>query len=190
MKSSNMQHIYKKTRFHPLNNIFFYTFTGQTNKHMKISINCPILSVEFGKTTKYDDIHELNSKMETFFHNKLYLDKVEEYSVGLICVSPGFDEFFKPRRPKYYEDKILKAKGLPGPEEIHLKHHLFFELKLDYATFFPSNKEEGYNIIAQSFLKFLEELKYPSAIKNFDKKRFNNDMREFFVQMGCTIVTP
>ncbi|WP_106831817.1 hypothetical protein [Parabacteroides pacaensis] len=152
---------------------------------MKINIDNPILSVEFRKTTKYDDIQKLNSQMGTFFYNKLYLDKVEEYSIGLICVSPGFDEFFRPKRPKYYEDKILKVKGLPGPEEIHFKHHFFFELKLDYTTFFPSNKEEGYHIIAQSLLKFLEELKYPSAIKNFAKRRFINDMKDFFVQIGC-----
>lgn len=154
---------------------------------MIISIDNPILSVEFQKTTKLIDINEFDLKMQEFFLDKSYSDDVEEYFIGLICVSPGFDEFFKPKRPKYYDDKILKARGLPGPKDIHIKHRFSCELKLDYAAFFSSNKEEGYNIIAQSLLKFLEELKYPSAIKTFDKNRFNEDMRNFFIQLGCSL---
>lgn len=154
---------------------------------MKIIINNPIFSVEFNKTTKYNDIDELDTKMREFFHDKSYSNDVEEYLIGLICVSPGFDDFFKPKRPKYYDDKTLKAKGLPGPEEIHFKHYFSFELKLDYPTFFSSNKEEGYNIIAKSLMKFLEKLKYPSAIKTFDKKSFNEDMKNFFIQIGCSL---
>lgn len=153
---------------------------------MKITIDNPILSVEFQKTTKLIDINELDLEMEEFFLNKSYSDNVNEFFIGLICVSPGFDEFFKPKRPKYYNDKILKARGLPGPEDIHLKNRFSCELKLDYATFFPSNKEEGYNIIAKSILEFLEALKYPSAIKTFEKKKFNEDMKNFFMQVGCS----
>lgn len=154
---------------------------------MNIFIGNPILSVEFRKTTKYDDIKELNSDMEKFFQNKSYSDKVEEYSIGLICVSLNFDSFFKPKRPKYYADKTMKAIALPDSETINFKKMFSCDLKLDYAAFFPSNKEEGYNIIAQSLLKFLEELKYPSAIKTFDKNRFNEDMRNFFIQLGCSL---
>lgn len=153
---------------------------------MKITIDNPILSVEFQKTTKLIDINELDLEMEEFFLNKSYSGNVNEYFIGLICVSSGFDEFFKPKRPKYYNDKILKARGLPGPEDIHLKNRFSCELKLDYATFFPSNKEEGYNIIAKSLLEFLEAIKYPSAIKTFDKKKFNEDMKNFFMQVGCS----
>lgn len=152
---------------------------------MKITISNPIFSVEFQKTTKLIDLNELDRKMQEFFFDESYSNDVEEYFIGLICVSPGFDEFFKPKRPKYYDDKILKARGLPGPEDIHLKNRFSCELKLDYATFFPSNKEEGYNIIAKSFLEFLETLKYPSVIKTFDKKKFNEDMKNFFIQIGC-----
>lgn len=152
---------------------------------MEITIGNPIFSVEFNKTAKYIDVEKLNIKMQEFFLDKSYSDDVEEYFIGLICVSPGFDEFFKPKRPKYYDDKIFKARGLPGPENIHLKDRFSCELKLDYVIFFPSNKEEGYNIIAKSLLEFLEALKYPSAIKTFDKKKFNEDMKNFFIQVGC-----
>lgn len=110
---------------------------------MTITIDNPILSVEFQKTTKLADINELDLRMEEFFLDKSYSDNVSEYFIGLICVSPGFDEFFKPRHPKYYNDKILKARGLPGPEDIHLKKRFSCELKLNYATFFSSNKEES-----------------------------------------------
>ena len=153
---------------------------------MEININNPIFSVEFNKTTKYIDVDELNIKMQEFFYDKSYSNCVKEYFIGLICVSPGFDEFFKPKRPRYYEDKILKARGLPRPEDIHPKHRFSCELKLDYSIYYPSNKEEGYDIIAKFLLEFLEVLKYPSAIKTFDKKKFNEDMKTFFIQVGCS----
>lgn len=153
---------------------------------MRISINCPVLSVEFNKTTKNNDIEQLHSRMVEYFQSRSYSPDVEEYSFCLICVSAGFDEFFKPKRPKYYVDKTLKTKGLPI-NEVHLKNTFTCEIKLDYTSFRSSDKENGYNIIATSVLKFLEELKYPTAIKSFDKERFNNDIREFFIQIGCTI---
>lgn len=154
---------------------------------MNIFIGNPILSVEFRKTSKYDDIKELNSNMEKYFQNKSYSDDVEKYSIGLICVSSNFDSFFKPKRPKYYADKTLKAIALPDSDTINIKKMFSCELKLDYLTFFQSNKEEGYNIIAKSLMKFLEELKYPSAIKTFDKKSFNEDMKNFFIIIGCSL---
>lgn len=54
---------------------------------------------------------------------------------------------------------------------------IYKKLTQKNGNILPSNKEEGYNIIAQSLLRFIEELKYPQAIKNFDKKSFNNELR-------------
>ena len=62
-------------------------------------------------------------------------------------------------------------------------------MDLDFESFYQSNEKEGFNIIGNTLLKFLESLKYPQVIKSFDKNRFNNDMKDFFVQIGCTIVT-
>lgn len=108
---------------------------------MEITINNSILSVEFGKTKKSTDIEELNKRMKVYFKDKSYLNVVEEYFIAIICVSPGFDEFFKPKRPKYYDDKIINVKGLPEPDDIHMKHHFYCEIKLDFYSFFPSNQQ-------------------------------------------------
>ena len=151
---------------------------------MEISIDSPIFSVEFDKTSKREDLDCLDLKMKDFFKEKNYLDSVNNYDLCLICVSPGFQEFFKPRKPKYYKDKCMKGLTV---KEVRLIKLFSCELELNYDNFIISDRKEGYNIIANTVLQYLEELKYPIAIKKFDKKRFNEDMRSFFIQMGCDV---
>ena len=151
---------------------------------MEVSINCSVLSVEFDKTSKREDLDILDQKMKEFFFKKEYLESVAQYDISLICVSPGFQNFFNPRRPKYYKDKCMKGLTV---EEVRLTKLFSCELVLNYDAFILSDKKEGYNIIANTVMRFLEELKYPIAIKKFDKKSFNEDMKAFFIQMGCNI---
>ncbi|WP_370860866.1 hypothetical protein [Parabacteroides faecis] len=63
---------------------------------------------------------------------------------------------------------------------------IVISLDIDFVSFYRSDEKEGYNIIAKSLLEFLEALKHPSAIKTFDKKKFNEDMKNFFIQVGCS----
>ena len=59
-----------------------------------------------------------------------------------------------------------------------------FNLKVDYESFYHSDKEEGLRIIAQAILETLETLKYPVKLKEFDKLGFYNDMKTFFINNG------
>lgn len=53
-----------------------------------------VLSVEFDKTTKRQDILELGEKVNNFMKFKNYSDLVEEVAIEILCVSKGFDQFF------------------------------------------------------------------------------------------------
>ena len=144
-----------------------------------------VLSVEFDKTTKRQDILELGEKVKNFMKFKNYSDLVEEVAIEILCVSKGFDQFFVETRPKYVEhksgvvDHVLKYQ---------INKSLMFNLKVDYESFYHSDKEEGLRIIAQAILKSLETLKYPVKLKKFDKLGFYNDMKTFFINEGLVDV--
>ena len=150
---------------------------------MEIVLNPPVLSIEFDNTTKLIEILSLEEKMNLYFKDRSYSDLVESYYIEFICVSPVFRSFNKPKKTKYYRDVILNNPFIQDDKN-HLYKMLVISLDIDFESFYRSDEKEGYNIIAKSLLEFLEALKYPSAIKTFDKKKFNEDMKNFFIQIG------
>lgn len=153
---------------------------------MEIALNPPVLSIEFDNTTKFQEILSLEEKMNIFFKNKFYSDSVESYYIEFICVSPVFRPFNKPKRSKYYRNIILNNSFIQ--DKVNYFYKIFaVSMDLDFESFYQSNEKEGFNIIGNTLIKFLEPLKYPQAIGNFDKEGFNNDLRDFFTQIGCVI---
>jgi len=144
-----------------------------------------VLSVEFDKTTKRQDIVELGEKMKTFMKFKNYSDLVEEVAIEILCVSQGFDQFFPETRPQY----IMNKNGvIHHVLKYQINKSLMFNFKINYESFYNSEKEEGLRIIAQAILETLETLKYPVKLKEFDKLGFYNDMKTFFIEEGLITV--
>lgn len=153
---------------------------------MEIALNPPVLSIEFDNTNKFKEILSLEEKMNLYFKDRFYSDLVESYYIEFICVSPLFKPFNKPKKTKYYKDVIQNNSFIQG-EKIHFYKMLLISMDLDFESFYRSDQIEGYNIIANTLLKFLDKLKYPQAINSFDEKKFNNDLKDFFIQIGCTL---
>ena len=142
------------------------------------------LSVNFfksSKLSKLSDIDELAKKLDLFMTKRSYDNLVEEISVEIICSEPEMDSFYPIFRPKYVSEK---HKTIHSVLDVHLYKILMFNLKVDYESFYHSDKEEGLRIIAQAILKSLETLKYPVKLKKFDKPGFYNDMKTFFINEG------
>ncbi len=143
---------------------------------------------DLDETSKKSEIGEIEELMKNFFANKNYSDKVDTYCISLTCIifNPEFDHI---SRPYYISDKVLNPpKGLEILNPVRVVKEFWCEILLEFTTFAYTSKQEGYNIIAHTVMEFLENLKYPVAIrKSFDKERFNNDMREFFRSIGCDV---
>ncbi|TGX80591.1 hypothetical protein E5358_12530 [Palleniella muris] len=157
---------------------------------MKIELFINPTSLDVKESSKFAEINELNELMTKHFIELSYSKAVENYSIGMICVRNEFLFFFTPHKPKYYKEKIFSEKEtiVVTDEPLRWYKQLNCELILDFNEFCNSSKQEGYNIIAHTVMDFLEQLKYPVAIrKSFDKERFNNDMREFFRSIGCDV---
>ncbi len=145
---------------------------------MKIDVR---KTLSFELEEKREQLGELVLLLSKYFEGKCYSEDVETCEIYIICVSQGFDPFFIVKRPAYHRDKTY-ANGL------HFIKTLLFDIKLDFSTFYQSDKIGGYTIVGNTLLKYLKEMKYPVAIrKSFDKERFNKDMEEFFQSLGCKL---
>lgn len=125
---------------------------------------------------------DFSDDMEKFFFQKNYGNDIMDIVIGIVCVSPIFEQFFKPRRPKYTKDKIhIKSEGF----EYDIEKCLEYSIKLDFETFKNSSEEEAKKYLSQEILKSLEIIdRMKSKIKDFDLVNFKKDLENYFKEKG------
>jgi hypothetical protein len=124
-------------------------------------------------TNKSKIIQDYSERLSEFFKSKYYGDGLKDISVGIICVSPEFESFFKPRKPKFTKSKTVVIYGLRTVYD-----HVFeCDVKLDYESFKKANNKEMLKIIATELVSILDVLK-KKKIKDFDIDRFQQDLKK------------
>ena len=109
-------------------------------------------------------------------------DLVETITITLVCLSPQFCTFYKVHRPKYYEDRTLKIRGSVTPE-VRMYKCLLADFVVDFGTYFKlTNKEECLKFLVLSFMDFLKTLKYPGALKKFEKEKLLQAVRDILIE--------
>ncbi len=156
---------------------------------MKIAYGLECSDLEGSKTS---EIYELIGLMNEYFKGRSYSSAVETFNIWFLCDSPVYEQFSVPKRPRYVAEKSApKPKYLWEDNSDNMYHTiktLFIEIKVDHQSFSQSDKIGGYTIIGNTLLRYLEEMKYPVALrKSFDRERFNRDMKEFFQSLGCRL---
>ena len=118
-------------------------------------------------------IISLSEALKEYFQDKNYGEDIKDYIIGCICILPpeGFEKFNKPKKPIYIDDKTTKNR-FTG-EELRM-HKLFIN------EFISVSDEESKKILENKIIESLENLdKLPKKVKDFDKKRFKNDLLVF-----------
>ena len=145
--------------------------------------------IDQGAAHKVYDVVDFFTKLLTPYLNKRdYGKDVLSYKMICICVKtkPGYEDWYKVRRPKYIENQTIIV-DFTG-EKIEINNELVHEIKIDneeYDFFVSSGKEEGYKFLAYKILRSISELKkLPGKIKDFDKERFKSDLEGFFKEKG------
>ena len=79
-----------------------------------------------------------------------------------------------------------------NPEQLFVAQELINKVKskccgikvfMDFETYLNAKDEkECLRVLAISFLKVLEELKYPGKVKKFEREKFNQAVKEFFIK--------
>ena len=147
---------------------------------MELEISVIDSSVSWEKSvSKRQAIKEVSEAANNLVASNDYGESIEKMLVGLIVVEPVYDDFSKPRRPRYTEHKETMAFG-SIPIVIHKT--LDIEIKLNYEQVLAAEGEELKRIVAFEVLNALHNLKVPKKVTDFDKDRFEADIDRLFHQ--------
>ena len=123
---------------------------------------------------------QLSVALNTYFASRNYGNSIKSYLIGLICVKPEFETFFKIRKPKYLESETIKS--LDG-SNMEIENVYGYDVAVDYNAFVNVSDDESWKLLAREIEESLSNLdKLPMKIKDFDKKRFKSDLKIFFKQ--------
>ncbi|MBK8805409.1 MAG: hypothetical protein IPO21_01680 [Bacteroidales bacterium] len=128
--------------------------------------------------SKSDLIITLSDELKEGFKNKNYGASIKSYTIGVVCVAPQFEQFFKETKPKYTKGKkIINPDGIP----FTLEDSFEYSIKIDFDDFTKADKLAALKIITKEILfslKVLDELK--GKFKDFNTIKFKEDLELFF----------
>ena len=96
-------------------------------------------------------------------------------------MSPAFYNFVKAKRPKYYTDKTLKPSNSITPMVTLLKYFTA-EFIMDFDAFYKAEEKECFSVLGYAILNFIEALKYPAALKKFEKEKLLQTVRDILIE--------
>lgn len=134
-------------------------------------------SREVDKETQF--ITSFSDTLEAYFHNKVYGEDINEIVIGVICVSEGFEQFFKPKKPKYTkEKKSIKSEGF----EYEIEKCLEYSINIDFNEFKNANDElQRKKILSRDILLSIDNLDLiKKKIKHFNWEQFKRDLETYF----------
>lgn len=123
-------------------------------------------------------ITEFSDGIEEYFKAKNYGNDLKSIVIGVICVSPNFEKFFKIKKPVYTKGKKeFSDEGFSYTIEDNLEYNL----KLNFSEFQSLSEEEAKKIIAKEILISLNTLdSIKKKIKDFNWEQFKQDLETYF----------
>jgi hypothetical protein len=136
----------------------------------------PNVSVELIKHSSA--IKSMENEIDNLAKEKNYGEDISELFIGIVSVSPQFEQFFKPRSPKYTKGHKSYSK-----EDVHYKVYNCFEydIRLDFESLKNATELEVKKMIAQELLSSLDMFK---KFKKFDSNQFKSDLEALFKSKG------
>ncbi|UBM59228.1 hypothetical protein LAG90_00965 [Marinilongibacter aquaticus] len=143
------------------------------------------LTQESNLTTEQSSaLNDLSLDISRFLEQKSYGKDVEELYIGIICVKPEFEPFFKVRKPKYTKEFFSEKLGVP----VSGKSILEIDLKIDYNEVKDFDKNEITNYAASEICQLFGNLNnLPKNIHDFEKNRFVDDIISFLSNKGSVL---
>ncbi|MBY0067110.1 MULTISPECIES: hypothetical protein [Empedobacter] len=133
---------------------------------------------------KKKSIDFISQSLAGFLKNRSYGEDVETFLIGFVAIKtkPGYEEWYKERKPKYIDYRLTKSRltGLPLETIKQYSYDIKFDYEL-YDEFVNGTEEESSKLLARKILDSFSHLdKLPKKIKDFDKDKFKSDVEEFF----------
>nr|WP_295869883.1 hypothetical protein [uncultured Chitinophaga sp.] len=119
-------------------------------------------------------------KIEVFFESKSYGADLDDLIIRMVCVSPKFEAFFKPKRPTYREEaKVYVHKGLQVSSPAK---YLSFDLRMQYDKYLNAAKPQP--LFATDLMNSLDTISTVKKIKDFDLVAFKKDFAIIIEKIG------
>jgi hypothetical protein len=137
------------------------------------------IKLSFEIRNKSDVIQSLSGDLKAYFENKKYGNDIKNYTIGIVCVSSKFDQFYKKEiKPKYTKGiKVISQDGIP----FTLEDNFEYSIKIDFEGFKNADDQESKNILAKHILASLVVFeKMKSKINDFDVVSFKADLEDYF----------
>ncbi len=131
-------------------------------------------------------IYDLSNQLNNYLLNRNYGEKVKKIDIGFLIVMerPGYEQWYKPKKPKYVEFKTKKS-NLTG-EDLVVEKTFSYEIKLNgeqFYTFTGGDELQSKSELATVILNSLSNLDVLSKKTNdFDKNKFIEDIKIFFTK--------
>ena len=125
-----------------------------------------------------DYIKQVSYGISEFLETKNYGEDLHEIYIGIICVSPEFDFFFKIRKPKYKRGKEIIIEDDRAYEMLSA---LVYDIKLDHRKYVDASKNEVKRMLSAELLNSFTAFN-SVKIKSFDSERFVHDIAEHLKQ--------
>lgn len=125
-----------------------------------------------------DYIKQISDSISGFIEKKDYGEDLQSIYIGIICVSPEFDFFFKIRKPKYKNGKEIV---IQDDRPYELISALVYDVKLDHEKYVRANENEVKKMLSIELLNSLTAFN-SVKIKAFDRKRFESDIEQHLNQ--------
>jgi len=150
--------------------------------------------MKFGITQELDNrsnaksnlINEISDNLESFLIHKNYGADIETFLIGFVGIKtkPGYEEWYKERKPRYIDHKLTKSRltGLPLETFKQYSYDIKFDYDL-YDEFVTSSDEESKKLLARKILdSFVHLDKLSKKVVDFDKEKFKSDVEQFFIE--------
>jgi hypothetical protein len=110
-----------------------------------------------------------------------YGEDVQEFCIGVICVSPEFDAFFKQKRMRYTKERREYVKD---GVLFAIEKTIEMEIKLEHSELSHIDHYQAVRLLAKSIIGVLANTKLPSKIKDFNLDLFISDLQDYFRLQG------
>jgi hypothetical protein len=121
-------------------------------------------------------LNSLREKTKILFEDKFYGEDLFELVVGIVCVAPEFDQFFKVGKSKYQKER--KEYIEEGVKYV-LDRSFEYSIKLDYQLYRTLKGEELKENLFREIFNSFEIFNSPAIkkkIKDFDREAFFKDL--------------
>lgn len=133
-------------------------------------------SIELSSKSKL--IQNFSQEIGDYFDKKSYGGDLMALFVGIVCVSPNFMAFFKPRKPKYFKGKKnIESEGF----SYSVENYLEFDVKIEFDLLLNATEIEVNKILARELLNSINLIYgLKKKIIDFNIDLFIKDIEKYF----------